>query len=277
MSRLLITGGSSYLGQHLVPLALARHEVVYTYFSHDPWGWPQGRRLDVRDGVAVQALVAETRPEIILHLAGSNRGGVVMADVICQGAAHVARAATAAQARLIHLSTDVIFDGQHAPYREEDPPAPLHEYGRAKAEAERLVQAHADHVIVRTSLIYGLTRPDHGTEWVMAALQAGQAVTLFTDELRNPIWAGSLSSACLELAGLDYRGVLHVAGAQCLSRAAFGLKLLDYWGVTARATLQLGLTDPTQRPQNCCLDTGRAQRLLQTALPGVDEVLSRPG
>lgn len=71
--------------------------------------------------------------------------------------------------------------------------------------------------------------------------------------------------------------MLHVAGAQCLSRAAFGLKLLDYWGVTARATLQLGRTDPTRRPQNCCLDTGRAQRLLQTPLPGVDEVLSRPG
>jgi dTDP-4-dehydrorhamnose reductase len=126
---------------------------------------------------------------------------------------------------------------------------------------------------VRTSLIYGLQEMDHGTSWVVEALRVGKRVTLFTDQIRNPIWVVSLGDACLELAELDYRGVLHVAGRQALSRAQFGLRMLGWWGVRRRDTLTLGPGDGERWPADCTLDVGRALGLLKTPLPGVDDVL----
>jgi dTDP-4-dehydrorhamnose reductase len=282
---ILITGGSSYLGQHLVPLALAlaeplsasqrppSAEVCYTYHSSDPLALPQGRRLDLRDRTAVHDLIHTRRPAVIIHTAGSNRTPD-MAAVIRQGTQFVTEAAAAVGARLIHISTDSIFDGRQPPYSEASPPTPIHAYGRAKADAEAIVAAYPDHVIVRPSLIYSPSLIDRSTEWITAALCAGQPVTLFTNQIRNPVSALTLSRACLELAGHAYRGILNVAGRQVLSRAEFGLKLLDYWGIEERGGLTLAPSADDQWPLDCRLDLSLATSLLQTPLLGVDEVLT---
>jgi dTDP-4-dehydrorhamnose reductase len=275
MKRLLITGGSSYLGQALVPLALARYELCYTYFSHDPLAMPHGQPLDIRDGEAVRRLASLWRPDVVIHLAGSNRSPA-MEEVIRQGARHVTAAAAEWGARLIHLSTDSIFDGRQPPYRESDQPSPLHAYGQAKADAEASVARYDNHVIVRTSLIYSRTRMDRSTEWIVAALQAGKPVTLFTDQRRNPVWDETLSLACLEVAEIDYRGILNVAGRQVFSRAEFGLKLLDWWGVDERKKLRLGPSPTGAWPLDCRFDLSLAKALLKTALLGVDDVLTAP-
>lgn len=277
MSRLLVTGGSSYLGQHLVGQA-RRHlgaggALCYTYYSHDPLQEPEGYRLDVRDGEAVYALVDSFRPDVIIHTAGSNRPAETMDAVIRRGAEHITAAAAQHHARLIHISTDVIFDGRHAPYGEEDPPQPLHAYGRAKAAAEGIVAAHAHHVIVRTSLLYGLEKMDRGTQWVVAAIGRGEPVTLFTDQYRNPILVTSLAAALLELAAHTYTGILHVAGPQRVSRADYTLRLLRWWGVVPGGHVTLGPSDGDRWPLDTTLDISRAQALLQTPLPGIDALL----
>lgn len=287
MARILITGGSSYLGQHLVPLATQSHQVGYTFYQNDPLllKTPQASenlrglaianwQIDLRDGPAVQRLVDEWRPEVIIHLAGSNRSPD-MAAVITQGTSHIVRAAEATNARLIHLSSDVVFDGRHAPYRELDSPSPIHDYGRAKAEAETIVARYPNHVIVRTSLIYGRRIMDRSTEWIAASLSQGRPVTLFDNQWRNPVWARTLSLACLELAENDFCGILHVAGRRSMSRAEFGLKLLDWWGIDGRQSLKIGPSGE-EWPLDCRLDISLAAGLLKTPLLGVDEVLARP-
>ena len=272
--RLLITGGSGYLGRHLARRVAAGWpgEWRYTIFSADPLRLPQSTRLDLRDAAAVARVVADFAPDAIIHTAGSNRTPD-MSAVIVAGTAHIAAAATQAGARLVHLSTDALFGGDAAPYDESAPPAPRNDYGRAKAEAEALALAHANAVAVRTSLIYGLEEMDNGTAWMAAALRAGQPVTLFTNQRRNPVWVETLAAACLELVDQAYTGVLNVAGRQTLTRAAFALRLLDWWGVGERATLTLAEDASGRWPLDCALDVSLAGRLLRTPLPGVDEVL----
>ena len=276
-SRLLITGGSGYLGRHLVRRAVAEFagSLTYTTFSADPLGLG-GVRLDLRDGAAVAGLVAEFTPEVVIHTAGSNRTPD-MAAVIVEGTRHIVAASAAAGARLIHLSTDSIFDGTLAPYDESAAPAPLNEYGRAKAAAESLVAAHPNAAIVRTSLIYGLDEIDNGTAWMAEALRAGRPVTLFTNQRRNPVWVETLGRACLELADHPYRGILNIAGRQVMTRAEFGLRLLDWWGVAGRDTLSLGPDESGRWPLDCEMDVSLASRLLRTPLWGVDEVLLSQG
>jgi dTDP-4-dehydrorhamnose reductase len=257
-------------------------------------GW---RQLDVRDQAAVEALIREGRPRVIVHTAALNPGqGTDFEAVNAGGTRQVARAAALVGARLIHVSTDVLFDGEKGSYVEEDPPSPLTPYGRSKALAEEMVRASgAEAIIVRTSLIYGPVvearrtslrdtpwqRWDRQTRWVVGDLRAGKPVRLFTDERRCPIWVGSLAAALLELARSDAAhslsaGVLHVAGAQSLSRYQFGLRLVRFHGVdpgeiTPALSRESGLT----RPLDCTLDCSRARALLRTPLPGVDEVLWR--
>lgn len=274
MMRLLITGGSGYLGRHLVRRVAAGWpgEWRYTTFSTDPLGLPKGVRLDLRDGAAVARFVAEFAPDAVIHTAGSNRTPD-MAAVIVDGTRYVAGAAARAGARLVHLSTDSVFGGDRAPYDESAPPAPLNDYGRAKAAAEALALAHPNAVAVRTSLIYGLDEIDNGTAWMVEALRAGQPVTLFTNQRRNPIWVETLAAACLELVDNPYTGVLNVAGRQVTTRAEFALRLLDWWGVGERATLALAEDDGRRWPLDCAMDVRLAERLLRMPLPGVDEVL----
>lgn len=274
MARILITGGSSYLGQHLLPLASANHEVHYTYFQNNPGDPPGGIQLDLRNKQQVIDRVQKLKAAVIIHTAGSNRVDD-MSQVIVQGTANISQAAALTGARLIHISTDVVFDGRFAPYDETASTAPLHEYGRAKVAAEEHVRKVADHAIIRTSLIYGLHIMDRGTAWMVKALRAGQEVTLFTDQKRNPVWAETLSRACLELAANDYRGILNVAGRQVLSRAEFGQRMLDWWGIEARETLHFGRSDSQRWPQDCTLSIARAEEILTTPLFGVDEVLEQ--
>ena len=275
MSRLLITGGSSYLGQHLVPLAAPDFKLLYSYFLSAPISPSPSVRLDIRDGNAVRKLVDEWRPDTIIHLAGSNRNPD-MERVIRQGAENIAAACEEHDCRLIHLSTDVVFDGQSGPYKENDKPSPIHAYGRAKSDAEIAVSRYQNHVIIRTSLIYSLEKMDHSTEWTTTSLEKGEPVTLFTDQVRNPVWIETLCFSCLELATSDFTGVIHIAGAQAMSRAEFGMKLLRWWGYEQQDGLNFDLSSG-QWPKDCRLDIDLASQILETPLPGVDQVLgSKP-
>lgn len=284
--RLLITGGSGYLGRHLVRL-LGREperwpgEFAYTFHSADPHSLPLGARLDVRDAEAVVRLVAAFRPDAVIHTVGSNRPAD-MATVITEGTAAVVEAlrAQAPAARLVHVSTDSVFDGASAPYDERAEARPINDYGRAKLEAEHRVLARApDAAIVRTSLIYGLEEMDNGTAWMVEALRAGQPVVLFRNQRRNPVWADALAAALLELVapGHPHRGLLHVAGSQVMTRSEFGLRMLDAWGVEKRGTLTIADDASGRWPLDCEMDLSLARRVLRTPMPGVDEVLGRMG
>lgn len=271
LNRLLITGGSGYLGRHLVRRVAATWpgDFLYTTFSANP-DQPQGVALDLRDGAAVARLMRDFAPDAIIHTAGSNTTPD-MAAVIVDGARHIV--ASAPTARLIHLSTDSIFDGAQAPYDETVAPAPLNDYGRAKAAAETIVHDHPNAVIVRTSLIYGLEEMDRGTAWMAEALRAGRPVTLFSNQRRNPAWVETLSRACLELIASPYRGVLNVAGRQVMTRAEFGRRMLDWWQVAERDTLTVADDTSGKWPLDCEMDVSRAASLLRTPLLGVDEVI----
>jgi dTDP-4-dehydrorhamnose reductase len=281
---MLVTGGSGYLGGWVVWLARGEWDVTGTYLSRGPG--EQGalwRRLDVREEAAVAALVGELRPAVVVHTAAANPGSGAdprYEATNALGTRNVARAAAACGARLIHISSDVLFDGEKGNYVEEDPPKPVTPYGRSKALAEEAVRdSGARALIVRTSLIYGWRpRVARQIRWMAETRRAGRELRLFTDELRCPIWVESLAAAVVELAGMDVVGVLHVAGAQALSRYAFGVRVLGFLGldpgsIVPASSRSSGLV----RPLDCTLDSSRARALLRTPLPGVDEVLARHG
>lgn len=273
----LVTGANGLLGSELLRQAAGRAALWGTWFSREPAG--QGGvstvQLDVGDSLAVRQLVQRVQPRVIIHTA-YRKEGPDLQRITAHGAGHVAQAAAAVGARLVHVSSDVLLDGEQAPYDESARPGPLHPYGVAKADAEALVQQAApDAVVVRTSLICRVQPLDPISAWISDSLRHGRPITLFTDEIRSPVWVQDLAAALIELAELPFSGVLNVAGPQPLSRYQMGQRLaralgLDPTGITAGESLGSGLC----RPRNCTLDVRLAQRLLHTRLRSYDEGLA---
>ena len=277
--KIFITGGSSYLGVHMVPYFCKRHhEVCYTWLSTPPEQGAAGTavQVDVRNAERLSAEVNRFQPDAIIHLAASNRSSSedAMVAAIVEGAEVITNIAQSLNIRLIHMSTDVVFDGSASPYREDAPVSPPHAYGRAKARAEQVVGSYRNSVIIRPSLIYSLERKDRSTEWIEASLNAGKEVTLFTDQIRMPVSTDTLSAACLELIDHSFSGLLHVVGRQRLSRAEIGQRMLDWWGISNRETLKFIATPPDAPwPKELTMDISLAQKILSTPLLGMDEVI----
>ena len=252
--RLWITGATGYLGRELTRRAQAA-------------GWEvDTTRVDVRDRDSVRYHVGELVPHSIVHTAYRQDPPDARTTNV-DGSQNVARAAAVVGARLVHVSTDVVFDGRLGrAYREDDPPSPCTDYGRSKAEAERLVAAaDTEALLVRTSLIYG--GPGHElSKHEVAALDPN--AVFYTDEIRSPVQVGDLADALLELVETDLAGPLHVAGADDLSRA-------DFAGLVARGAVSRA-SAPPDRPLDCALDSGRARSMLRTRLRGAREVLAAP-
>ena len=204
------------------------------------------------------------RPEVVIHTA-YRQDGPAARDIVAGGSENVALAAAAIGARLVHLSTDVVFDGRKgAPYVEDDAVCPVTDYGRAKAEAERRVAvAHPDALIVRTSLIVG-GRGFPPSRHELAARDP--ALTFYEDEIRSPVQVADLASALLELCTSAVTGVLHVAGPDAVSRAELAELVVGYPVRRVAA--------PAGRPLDCSLDSSRAGALLRTKLRGVRTVLA---
>ena len=249
--RLWVTGATGYLGSALV--AAAREQGLEV----------DAERIEIRDEEAVRAHVERLRPDAVVHTAYRQEPAEAWSTNV-DGSEHVARAAAGAGARLVHLSTDVVFDGRKgAPYVEADPTDPVTDYGRTKAEAERRVAAaHPSALLVRTSLIVGGPGGPQSKHEQSARDGGG---TWYVNEIRSAVQVDDLVAALLELLrDHDVAGPLHVAGADAVSRHELA-------ELAAGAPCAAGLAPPT-RPLDCTLDSSVAQAMIRTRLRGVREV-----
>ncbi len=271
---LLVTGASGYLGRAL--LASSEPPVIAARLSSTDAAGPalEWARLDVRDAAGVDALVERVRPGAVIHTAYLQQGPGAW-DTNVAGSANVAAAAARAGARLVHISTDVVFDGAGTrPYREDDAPVPLTDYGRSKLEAEREVLAgHPDALVVRTSLMLGGAEPGPQERLVAAAADGESDTEFFEDEWRSPVLVDDLAAALVELAHRSESGLLHLGGPEAVSRFELARTIAAAHGLPAERLRRGRLAGSgLERPAYCVLDSSRAHGLLRTPIRGVSEL-----
>jgi dTDP-4-dehydrorhamnose reductase len=256
---MFITGLGGYLGSEIGRRAPAA--------GFDAAGISGSAQLDVRDADAVRSAVESVRPEVVVHTAYRMDDASVNVD----GTRAVAAAATAVGARLIHLSSDLVFAGrEQRALTEADAPEPVTGYGASKLEAERVCPPGA--LLVRTSLLFGGEQPSTHELLAIEAADGERDIAFFTDEVRCPIAVGDLAAAILELAGADVAGPLNVAGADALTRLEFARLVAARHGRDPDA-LRGGVGGP-ERPKHIALDSSRARALLRVRLRGAREVLA---
>lgn len=275
MRRLLVTGGSGDLGRVVSTRAAATWETYTTYFTNPAIGGGQPAQVDLRDRTAVVRQFQEIGPDVIIHCAASDRSEDMEATNRST-ATHVAEGAERVGARLIAISTDMIFDGRNPPYREDSRPTPLSSYGRVKAENEaRVLETHSNSLIVRTSLIFDFNASNRQTSWMLSRITQGQPITLFVDEIRQPIWAWNLADVLLELAEHPALGILQVAGPKPVSRYDYGCMLLRALGYQPEGHVvkEAAASIMPDRPRDLTMDLSRAMAILSTPLLSLDEAL----
>lgn len=288
MTRLLITGASGLLGGNLVRDFASQHDVSGVYHSHRlVVKGAKMIRADLSDPELVGRVVGKVQPEILIHCAAATdvdrceRDEAWAWQLNRDMAAQVAQQAARVGAKMIHISTDAVFDGQDAGYDEEATPEPINVYGESKLAGEGAVQdANRDALVLRTNL-FGLSvsgRQRGLLAWFRRRLEAGEPTPGFGDVWFSPILVNTLGEWLLELAEADVRGILHVGGGTCMTKYEFGREVARSFGLdpglVRRSTVdEAGLEAP--RPRRLCLDSSKAADLLGRRLPEVSDGLER--
>jgi dTDP-4-dehydrorhamnose reductase len=254
---MLITGGSGLLGRHLQQSP-----------AIDEWQLiaPGSGALDIRRRDQVRDFVVGWKLNVIVHLAYRKGDKASIVD----GSKNIAEAAAACGARLIHLSSDVVFPGRAAPYSETDGPFPISDYGRMKEEAEKVVVAACpDTLIIRTSLMYGTEIVAPIQTDVRDALAGRSNMAFYTNEIRCPAHAADIAAAIGRLAEKpDVKGPLHIAGPQPLSRAELAAAFATWMGLNPLLLRTEAVADAgLDRPGQLILDCSRAAALGITCRP----------
>ncbi len=249
----LVTGAGGQLGSVLLRNLLRSDKSALGTASLDGPLPNQGSvvRLDIGDEKAVAQTLRRVRPKVIVHAAAMANVAAVLADPERAQAINVratsALAALSAElgARFIYVSTDMVFNGEGAPYADDATPRPLSVYGRTKLEGEAVALAVAPAAVVRVPLLYGVPAVVRPTTFLaqLGALHQGSVLTLFFDESRTPRWPEDAARALVRVAESELTGVVHVAGPERLSRAEMGRAFAAALGVTSPNIVEISRND----------------------------------
>ena len=272
--RLLVTGAGGMLGGDVVAAALAAgHECVAL----------DRAALDITDQAAASAAVAEHAPEVVVNCAawtdvdGAEAREAEALAVNGDGAGNLAWAAVAAGARLVHVSTDYVFDGTATrAYVESDPTGPLTAYGRTKLAGERAVLGCGpQNAVVRTAWLFGLGGRNFVATILDRAAGGQREFDVVDDQVGCPTYTGHLAARLIEVAQGGLGGILHAAGdGSCswneLARAIAAAAELD---ITVRPTSSAALDRPARRPAWSVLASERGGEPLPPWRDGLDAYL----
>lgn len=280
--KILLTGASGLVGAAFAPLAArAGHTVtgITGRWSENVPGTIGLLARDLSEPAVAAELVRGIRPDIILNAAALSEPAACAADparsqrLNVDFPAALAAAAHAARARLVHISTEQVFSGEHAPYARDAAAHPLNLYGRQKLASEHAVlAADPSAAIVRAPLLFGNSpggrRSVH--EKIFEQWAAGRVARLYTDEVRQVCTASNLAAVLLALAARrDLSGVFHWAGAERVTRWEMGLALCAHFGVPGK------WIEPMTRAENPAVAATRPRDLSLDVAP-LDRELGLP-
>jgi len=285
----LITGATGQLGWPLVE-ELSRLGVTPTLWSRRTRQRVAGLSpccVDMTDSDAVAAAFAEASPDVVVHLAAMSSIAACcrepdIAEAVNIGATQqLASLCDDRPARLIYLSTDMVFDGNaSSPYDEVALPNPTSVYGQTKWRGEAAV-LHVGGVVLRIAMLLGRTRigAPKFTDHMVRAVRGGESMTLFDDEWRTPLDQRTAAEAIAMLVGSELRGTFHLGGPTRLTRYELGERLAKTTGADGscfQRASRLSIDSPQPRPRDLSLDAAKLLAALPDLhWPPLDETLRR--
>lgn len=225
MKRVLITGAGGQLGQELEQLFQSHGEVIATTRS----------QLDLSQADQIRQSIRELSPHLIINAGAYTAVDKAETDFELAQAINgiapgiLAEMAQTVGAKLIHLSTDYVFDGtHHRPYLETDQPHPLNAYGRSKLAGESAIQAiGGDTVILRTAWVYGAGKTGNFVKTMLRLGSEREEIRVVSDQIGSPTWTRDLAQAILELSQSNETGIYHCCNSGVASWYDFAVTIFE--------------------------------------------------
>ncbi len=257
--KILITGSNGLLGQKLVELISTKDDhLIATAKSKLVINLPQGEfhPLDITRLEDVENVMRKTKPDTIINTAAMTQVDQCETEKEkcwlnnVTAVENLVTVCTKTTMRLIHVSTDFIFDGTQGPLDESAKPNPLSYYGESKLAAELVIQkSNIDWAILRTVLVFGVTKDMSRSNivlWVKKSLEEGKTINVVNDQWRTPTLAEDLAMGCYLAAQKKAKGIYNISGYEMMTPYDIAIKTAEFFGLDKSLIKQ---TDSTQFKQ----------------------------
>ena len=272
--KIMILGANGFTGRRILKRLSSKHQVLACSLHPDilPEEGYEFHILDMQSVDATDALLNNFRPDVII-----NASAMSVVDYCEQhpeeayalnvtAVKHLAEYSQSNSCRLIHLSTDFVFDGTATEaYTETDTTNPINYYGKTKQWSEEVIeQACTNYAIVRIEVVYGKPfNGQHGNivHLVKTRLQNGQSIRVVSDQFRSPTWVEDIARAIESLLSDKYQGIYHICGGETMSVADIAYRVAKHFGLDT-SLIQPVTTDEmneaTPRPLFSPMNTEKA-------------------
>jgi dTDP-4-dehydrorhamnose reductase len=273
--KILVTGANGLLGQKITDIFKreSTNELILTDLqdrAEDPHGFIY-IKLDITSKEDVKNYIRQLNPEVIINTAaytnvdGCETERELSWKINVDGVKNLIIASRINDAKVVHISTDYVFDGKTGHYDEYSKPNPKSFYGKGKLAAENaLISSGIKYAIVRTMILYGTgknIRPNFAL-WLIDSLKKSNPVKIVIDQYGQPTMIDDLALALLRIVDKNREGIYHVCGSEYLSRFEFALKLADVFALDKRLIIPIRtseLQQPAERPMNSSFITLKAE------------------
>ena len=278
--KLLIFGVSGLTGYKIAQIAAGKYDVFGTY-NERKIELPNCNvsKIDITNQDDLEKLFSDIKPNIVINTTAlhnvdfceEHQKQATLVNSIAVSNIH--ENAEKHDAKLVHISTDYVFDGKKTnPYSEKDIPTPISFYGESKLQGEKSL-LNSNHVILRPGVVYGWTplelagivsssgKPMNFAMWLLTKLNKKELLKIVTDQYASATLADSLAESILKIAEADGSGLYHVAGLSCESRYEFSKKLAKEFGYDEnliQPTDSSQFKQKAKRPSYSCLDCTKA-------------------
>lgn len=292
---LLVLGASGLTGYKTMQLAKKRFDTHGTYNLRKTEN-ESLIKLDVTRGDEMKKVVHEIKPDIIVNTVALHNVDYCEThedeayNVNSRVVGNLAEICNNLGVRLIHISTDFVFDGTVGNYSESDKPNPLNVYARSKLEGEIHASKCSSFCILRPSVVYGWTltekqattasssgKPQNFALWALSKMKKNEEMKIVDDQYTSPTLADVLASVSLRLATSDMNEIFHVSGTNSISRYEFTRKLAVMMGYPSSNIMPISsktFSQVAKRPANSSLNCAKVQEALNYRLLNVDESLA---
>jgi dTDP-4-dehydrorhamnose reductase len=297
LKKVVITGVSGFVGANLA-LLFSKYSDMFSvtglYYNYSSQQMNnlniRTSKLDITNKQVLNTMMSELEPEIIIHCAAlgglenceSHPAEARKVNVI--GTENIMTWAQASGAKMVHISTDIIFNGKDEIYVEESTPSPVNVYGRTKADAEELIVNTMDKsswLVIRLSVQYG-THPFQRTmdfvNYLINHLRKKEEVLLFTDKFRNVTYVNWTVETILKLIEHESNGIFHVCGDECINYYEWGAMIANEFELPSELMIPTKLENTHQnvtRPKKLLLDNSKLKAELGNSamMPKISETL----
>lgn len=282
--RILVAGARGLLGQKIVEVFERESEYELIRCGIEEEG-EDFLTLDITDREKVVDTVSTYKPSIIINAAaftdvdGAERQKEIAYKINATAVGYLAEAANIFGCKLVHVSTDYVFNGLKGSYSEESVPEPVNYYGRTKLAGENLVISKVgDFAILRTQVLYGYASnvKKNFVLWVIDKLSKSEEISVVTDQVGNPTLADELAFAILKVCQKNARGLYHVSGFETVSRFEFAREIASVFNLDFELVKPIKTHDLTQlakRPLNSSFVCLKAQTDLGIGMPSIKDSL----